>query len=79
VIRTQHRDELQRFLAEKGIETLIHYPIPPHKQVAYKQYSSLNLPFTEQLHSEVLSLPIGPTMSDVQVDRVINTCNDFNF
>ena len=78
VVRTQYRDQLQRFLTESGVETLIHYPIPPHKQDAYKEYSHLHLPFTEKLHSEVLSLPIGPTISDEQVLRVIFACNEFN-
>lgn len=77
VVRTQYRDRLQRFLTDIGIETLIHYPIPPHKQDAYKNYSDLNLPFTERLHSEVLSLPIGPTMTDGQVSEVIGACNAF--
>lgn len=77
VVRTQYRDRLQHFLTDMGIETLIHYPIPPHKQGAYKKYSNLNLPFTERLHSEVLSLPIGPTMTDGQVFEVISACNAF--
>ena len=77
VVRSRHRDQLQRFLTEDGIETLIHYPIPPHKQDAYKKYSDLHLPFTEKLHSEVLSLPIGPTMSGEQVLRVVSACNAF--
>jgi dTDP-4-amino-4,6-dideoxygalactose transaminase len=78
VVRTQYRQQLQSYLAENDIETLIHYPIPPHKQEAYKNYSNLNLPFTEKLHSEVLSLPIGPTMTDAQVMQVISACNTFN-
>jgi dTDP-4-amino-4,6-dideoxygalactose transaminase len=77
VVRTQYRDQLQRFLAQMDIETLIHYPIPPHQQIAYKQYANLSLPFTERLHSEVLSLPIGPTLSDEEVNTVINACNAF--
>lgn len=77
VVRTQYRDRLQQFLTDMGIETLIHYPIPPHKQGAYKNYSDLNLPFTERLHSEVLSLPIGPTMTNEQVFEVIGACNAF--
>lgn len=77
VVRTQYRNQLQRFLTENGIETSIHYPIPPHKQDAYKKYSDLHLPFTEKLHSEVLSLPIGPTMTNEQVLRVVSVCNSF--
>lgn len=78
VVRTQYRKQLQKFLSENGIETLIHYPIPPHKQDAYREYSDLHLPLTEKLHSEVLSLPIGPTITDEQISRVISACNAFN-
>lgn len=77
VVRTQYRDELQNFLEQKGIETLIHYPTPPHKQLAYKSYASLDLPFTEMLHTEVLSLPISPAMSNNQISAVISACNAF--
>ena len=77
VVRTQYRDRLQQFLTDMGIETLIHYPIPPHKQCAYKKYSDFNLPFTERLHSEVLSLPIGPAIRDKEVDFIISSCNAF--
>ncbi len=77
VVRTQYRNRLQQFLTDMGIETLIHYPIPPHKQDAYKNYSDLNLPFTENLNSEVLSLPIGPTMTDTQILCVVSACNAF--
>ncbi len=77
VVRSEYRDQLQAFLLQKGIETLIHYPIPPHKQIAYKNYSNLYLPFTERLHAEALSLPIGPAMTDEQVFEVISACNLF--
>jgi len=77
VIRTKKREALQNFLAERGIETLVHYPIPPHKQFAYKEYSKLSLPFTERLHSEVLSLPIDPTMNEAEVAWVIEACNSY--
>jgi len=73
VVRTQDRDGLQKRLADAGVATMIHYPVPPHLQPAY---ADLNLgvgafPFTEDIHREVLSLPIGPTMSDEQVRCVI--------
>ncbi len=77
VVRTEYRDQLQSFLAEMDIETLIHYPIPPHKQIAYKQYANLRLPFTEWLHSEALSLPMSPTLNDEQIKTVIDACNAF--
>jgi dTDP-4-amino-4,6-dideoxygalactose transaminase len=79
VIRTQNRDKLQAYLTENSVQTLIHYPIPPHKQLAYKEWSSLSLPITEKIHREVLSLPISPAMSDEKVKRVVETLNLFMF
>lgn len=77
VIRTQEREKLQAYLTEKGIQTLIHYPIPPHQQLAYKEMNDLSFPITEKIHSEVLSLPISPVMSDEDVDMVIQTLNSY--
>ncbi|WP_194791767.1 DegT/DnrJ/EryC1/StrS family aminotransferase [Pseudomonas sp. UFMG81] len=77
VVRSSRRAELQAHLAKNGISTLIHYPIPPHKQEAYPQFSHLSLPLTERIHDEVLSLPIGPTMSDEEAQQVIECCNSF--
>ncbi|MCV5976721.1 DegT/DnrJ/EryC1/StrS family aminotransferase, partial [Escherichia coli] len=77
VIRCESRDVLQKYLLDKGIQTLIHYPIPPHKQEAYKIYNSLNLPITEKIHEEVLSLPISPVMTSEQINYVIDKLNDF--
>lgn len=57
VIRTNQRDELQKYLLDNGIQTLIHYPIPPHKQGAYSQWNGLSYLISEKIHSEVLSLP----------------------
>ena len=77
VIRCARRDELAVHLRQKNIETLIHYPIPPHKQNALKDLSSLHLPITETIHQEVLSLPISQVMTDNQVNHIIAACNDF--
>lgn len=77
VIRTQHREQLQKHLAEHGVQTLIHYPIPPHKQQAYQEWNNFNLPISEQIHAEVLSLPIGPTLSIDEVKQVVQLCNGF--
>lgn len=73
VIRSIDRAALQKALADRGIGTMIHYPIPPHMQPAYAElgFGKGTFPITEAIHDEVLSLPIGPTMSDVEVDRVI--------
>ncbi len=71
------RDRLQAFLVEEGIQTLIHYPIPPHKQKALAEYSSLSLPVTERIHREELSLPLSPLMTDEEVEQVIAALNKF--
>lgn len=77
VVRTPQRAALQRHLTEKGIQTLIHYPIAPHKQQCYPQFNSLSLSLTERIHEEVLSLPISPVMSDDDVSAVIAAINTF--
>lgn len=77
VIRTQYRSELQQYLSEQGIQTLIHYPIPPHQQQAYKQWSDQSYPLTEAIHQQVLSLPISSVMTDQQVQAVIAAVNNF--
>ncbi|WP_210711934.1 DegT/DnrJ/EryC1/StrS family aminotransferase [Pseudomonas protegens] len=78
VVRCERRDELQTFLTEQGVQTLIHYPIPPHKQQAYAAYGSLSLPTTETIHREVLSLPISPIMSDDEIATVVRAINAFS-
>lgn len=77
VIRIKEREKLQGYLTENGIQTLIHYPIPPHKQEAYREMNHLSFPITEQIHEEVLSLPISPVMSDEEVSLVIEKMNAF--
>lgn len=75
VIRTPNRDKLQQYLTENGIQTLIHYPIPPHKQQAYSVWNKLSFPITEKIHDEVLSLPMSPLMEEEEVSRVIDILN----
>ncbi len=77
VIRTKNREKLQQYLTNSGIQTLIHYPIPPHKQVAYKEYNDLVFPITERIHEEVLSLPISPVMTDEELEFIVKTLNLF--
>lgn len=77
VIRSEKRDELQSYLTENGIQTLIHYPIPPHKQEAYKEWRDLSFPISEKIHQEVLSLPISPVMTEEEIEKIISTLNDF--
>lgn len=76
-VRTARRDQLQRHLAEQGVQTLIHYPIPPHRQEAYAAWNSLSYPLTERIHQEILSLPISPVMTDEEADYVIRAVNSF--
>jgi dTDP-4-amino-4,6-dideoxygalactose transaminase len=78
VIRCKQRDKLKSYLLANGVETLIHYPIPPHKQEAYRELNHLSLPLTEQIHAEVLSLPIYPTLSSSDVNRIVVLLNDFS-
>ncbi|KAA6348116.1 dTDP-3-amino-3 6-dideoxy-alpha-D-galactopyranose transaminase [termite gut metagenome] len=77
VIRTTQRDKLQSYLTENGIQTLIHYPIPPHKQKAYAAWNNLSFPITEQIHNEVLSLPISSVMKKEGIEKVFKTLNLF--
>ncbi|GAB6282653.1 MAG: DegT/DnrJ/EryC1/StrS family aminotransferase [Ignavibacterium sp.] len=78
VIRTGERDKLQKYLNDNGIQTLIHYPIPPHKQNAYKEWKNLNLPITEKIHREVLSLSISPILMHTEYDRIVEIINEYN-
>ena len=77
VIRTKKRDILQKYLQENGIQTSIHYPIPPHKQKAYKEWNNLSFPITEKIHNEVLSLPISPVLSKEELLKIIEVVNEF--
>jgi dTDP-4-amino-4,6-dideoxygalactose transaminase len=77
VVRVKARAAFQAHLKAAGIDTLIHYPIPPHRQQAYSEYHHLSLPLTETIHHEVVSLPIGPTMAMTDVAKVISAVNDF--
>lgn len=78
IVRTSNRDKLQQYLTENGIQTLIHYPIPPHKQQAYSEWNEFEYPVTEKIHQEVLSLPISQVMSDSEVEKVVRIVNQFN-
>lgn len=78
VVCCAERAALQRYLGRHEIQTLIHYPIPPHQQQAYGEWHGVSLPITEAIHQQVLSLPISPGMSQPQVEHVIAACNDFD-
>lgn len=77
VIRHSGRDNLKQYLSDNGVQTIIHYPVPPHKQEAYKEWGSMDMPVTEKIHKEVLSLPISPVMEDEEVKKVVEVINNF--
>jgi dTDP-4-amino-4,6-dideoxygalactose transaminase len=77
VVRTKNRNDLQNQLYQNGVQTLIHYPIPPHKQVCYSNLNRSLLPITEMIHDEVLSLPISPIMTKEEVSAVVEAVNRF--
>ena len=71
----EHRDQLQQYLAKNGVETQIHYPIPPHKQRCYKEWSHLSLPITEQIHAQELSIPCHQAMTPADATVIVNLLN----
>lgn len=77
IVRCSERDRLKEYLKEHNIGTVIHYPIPPHKQDAYSEWNNLSFPITEKIHREVLSLPISPVMSVEQIKYVVEIINQF--
>lgn len=77
VIRTKERQRLQQYLTDKGIQTLIHYPIPPHKQEAYKEWGDQMYPISEQIHNEVLSLPMGGFLGRSDCEYIVKAINEY--
>jgi len=77
VIRCENRGELQAYLLKNNIQTVIHYPIPPHLQPAYKEWNNLSFPITESIHKSVLSLPISPIITLQEQKKVIEALNNF--
>ena len=76
-VRTKERDRFQEYLSQNGIQTIIHYPIPPHKQEAYKEWNELSFPITEQIHSSIISIPISQVMADEDVEYIVKVINNF--
>ena len=77
VIRTSERDELKRYLFENGIETIIHYPVPPHRQQAYSEWKNISLPVTEKIHEEILSIPVRENLTQNEIIYIIEKINNF--
>jgi dTDP-4-amino-4,6-dideoxygalactose transaminase len=78
VVRSKFRSELQVYLTENGIQTLVHYPIPAHKQQALKEYNHLSFPVSEEVQNEIISLPIYPTLEASDINKIIDAINKFS-
>ena len=77
VIRTNERDKFRSFLSEKGIGSDVHYPIPPHKQLAYQEWQNFSLPITEKIHQEVVSLPLNTSLTEKEISYIIQNINQY--
>jgi dTDP-4-amino-4,6-dideoxygalactose transaminase len=77
VVRSQRRDALRRHLERCGISTLIHYPVPPHRQTCYAEFSRRSLPIAEALANEVMSLPLSPCMTEQEIALVVSALRSF--
>ena len=76
-LRTQEREAFISHLADHGIGTLIHYPIPPHCQPAYRWWNERSYPVSEEIHRTIVSIPLSPVMTDTQINSVIEACESF--
>lgn len=76
-VRTPKRDSFQKYLTDNGVQTIIHYPIPPHKQQAYKEWNNQSLPITEQIHNEIISLPISQIITDEEITTLVYVVNNY--
>ena len=77
VIRTANRNHLKEYLFKNGIETMIHYPIPPHKQKALNKWNSLSFPVAEKMHDEVLSIPLNGSLTETEINKIITILNNY--
>lgn len=77
VVRVNEREKFQQYLMDNGIQTLIHYPIPPHKQPAYKEWNDLTYPISEEIHRTIISLPISPIMTAEEMNKVVKVINAY--
>lgn len=79
VVRHPNREQFIDYLMDNGIQATVHYPVPPHKQRAYEEYNHLSLPITEQIHNEVVSLPLNPSLTNEEAAYIVQTINQFVF
>ena len=76
-VRTPNRNEFQQYLTQNNIQTIIHYPTPPHKQNAYKELNHLSFPITEKIHNEIISIPISPVITNNEVQKIVQVINEY--
>lgn len=76
-VRSTNRTHFQQYLSENGIQTVIHYPIPPHHQPAYAEWKDLSLPIAEKIHSDIISLPISPILTEGDCKKVVEVVNNY--
>jgi len=76
-VRTKNRNEFQEYLKQNDIQTLIHYPIPPHKQECFKEWNNLSFPITEEIHNTIISIPISPVMEEDEIKKVVEIINKY--
>ena len=77
-LRVTNRKAFEKHLADAGVQTVIHYPVPPHKQPAYSEWNSLSFPVSEKIHQEIISIPISPVITQDQINEVIKAVNSYN-
>ncbi len=77
VVRVANRNDFMEFLTTKGVGSLVHYPVPPHKQKALSEYNHLSFPKTEKYHSEVISIPLYPSLNENEVQHIIDVLNSY--
>lgn len=76
-LRISNRDKFQKYMHNNGIQTMIHYPIPPHKQQAYNEWSTMNLAVTEKIHQEIISIPLNIVLTNTEITYIIDTINNY--
>ena len=76
-LRSENRDDLMGYLNKNKVGTMIHYPVPPHKQKAYSEFSNLSLPISENIHKTTLSIPMDPTLDESSIDTIIKVLNKY--
>ena len=77
VVRTKNRDDFKKYLYDNGVESIIHYPVPPHRQAAYREWKNLSFPVTEKIHDEILSIPVRENLTEPEISYIIEKINKY--